>query len=208
MDYLIYQLFGSKTRGALLTDLVMNQSGKFYVRELSRRLNIPHSMLLKEINTLEGLGILKVEKLGKMKLVSINDKLPYFNSLKEIIIRTSGINDLLREKLSNIKAIKYCLVFGSFANAEDTAESDLDVLVIGDIRTLSLSGVFADLEKAIGKEINYMVWSEKEFKRRIHLKSGLVSDIASKRVIMVIGDESGFRRDVEGRAGKEAKAER
>lgn len=199
MEYSIYQLFGSRTRVSLLTELAMNESKRFHVLELSRILGIPHSMLLKEIKTLEALDIIKTEKIGRLKFVQINTSLPYFNSLKDIIIKTSGLKDLIHEKLSRIKGIDYCLVFGSFANGEETSESDVDVLVIGDVKTLELARPFRELEDKIGREINYVVWNRSQLKKRAG-SSGFLLDIINKRVIMIIGNENEFRRD----AGKGA----
>lgn len=197
MDYLIYRLFGSKTRASLLTELVMNESKRFHVLELSRILDIPHSMLLKEIKNLESLGIINVEKIGRLKLVGINVNLPYLKALKEIIIKTSGLKDLIYEKLSKVKGIEYCLVFGSFANGEETAESDIDVLVIGNVKTLDLSKVFKELEERVGREINYIVWSRSQLEKRAGSKSGFLSDLIRKQVIIVIGNENEFRRIAE-----------
>ena len=199
MDYLIYRLFGSKTRTALLTELAMNETQRFHVLELSRRLGIPHSMLIKEIGNLESLGIVNVERIGKLKLVGINTQLPYFKDLKNIITKTSGLKDLIYGRISKVKGVEYCLVFGSFANGEETAESDVDLLVIGSVGTLSLSRMFKELEERIRREINYIVWSTAQLRKRANSKSGFLSDLLSKKVIMVIGSEDGFRRIAEKR---------
>ena len=170
MEYKVYRLFGSKTRVSLLAELIINESKRFHILDLSRRLRIPHSMLLREINNLEALDIIKTEKIGKLKFVRINPALPYLNALKDLILKTAGLKELIYEKMSKFKDIKYCIVFGSFANEEETAESDIDVLVIGNIKTLELAKPFKDLENRLGREINYVVWSEDQFKRRASQK--------------------------------------
>ncbi len=195
MDYLIDRLFGSSTRTALLTELFMNESKRFHIRDLSRRLSITHSALLKEVDNLEILGIVKVEKIGRMKFVGINSGIPYFKELKEIIIKTSGLKDLIYNQLSSNKAIKFCMIFGSFANGEETPESDIDVLIIGKVKVLELSKQFKQVEEKTGREVNFIVWNESQLQRRAKEKSGFLSDLINKQVIMVIGSENEFRRD-------------
>jgi len=87
----IDRLFGSKTRVSLLSKLLMNPDKSFYIRELSRELEIPYGMLYKEEKNLVSLGIVNEEKKGKVTLVSINKNLPYFAELKNLMIKTVGL---------------------------------------------------------------------------------------------------------------------
>lgn len=118
---------------SLLCKLLMNPDASFYIRELSKELGIPYSVLYKEEKNLASLNMVNEEKKGKVTLVSINKKLPYFNELKSLIIKTVGLCDLLKTALSEFKGIKYALVYGSFASGEESAESDVDLLIIGDV---------------------------------------------------------------------------
>jgi len=55
---------------------------------LSKDLKIPYGMLYKEEKNLVSLGILNEEKKGKITLISVNNKLPYFAELKGLITKT------------------------------------------------------------------------------------------------------------------------
>ena len=164
-------------------------------------------MLVREINNLEKLDIVKAERIGKLKLVRINTALPYFGALKELMLKTAGLKDLMRDKLSKFKSnIKYCLVYGSFAKGEEVAESDIDVLIIGRVKMLELAKPFGELEDKLGREINYVVWSEGQLDKRAGSKSTFLSDIIRKRIIMVMGNEDEFRKDAEGGPHQESAA--
>src|SRR3989337_3806498 len=113
MTYRMDRLFGSKTRVSLMSKLVMNTDKSFYIRELSRELKIPYGMLYKEEKNLVSLGIVNEEKKGKVTLVSINKNLPYFVELKNLLITTAGLADLLRKALVELREIKYALIYGS-----------------------------------------------------------------------------------------------
>jgi predicted nucleotidyltransferase len=188
------RLFGSKTRVTLLAKLLMNPEKSFYIRELSRELNIPYSMLYKEEKNLVSLNIISEEKKGKVTLVSTNKSLPYFAELKNLLIKTAGLGDLLKSALSELTGIRYALVYGSFASGEESASSDIDVLIIGSGREEKILGAIGSVEKGVGREINYILWNEEEFAKRVESRHHLLMEIASKPVIMLAGEEDEFRK--------------
>jgi predicted nucleotidyltransferase len=190
------RLFGSKTRVSLLAKLLMNPDESFYIRELSRELKIPYSMLYKEEKNLASLGIVNEEKKGKVTLVSINKNMPYFAELKNLMIKTVGLGDLLKTALSELEGMRYALIYGSFASGEESVSSDIDLLIVGNSSEEKILNVVGRVEKEVGREINYILWSEEEFMKRIKSKHHLLREIASKPVIMLVGEEDEFRRTV------------
>jgi len=190
------RLFGSKTRVSLLSKLLLNAERSFYIRELSRELDIPYGMLHKEVKNLVSLGVVVEEKKGKVTFVSVNKGLPYFAELKGLIVKTVGLADVLRKEFSGLKGVQYALVYGSFASGEETGRSDVDLLIVGDVTEEEVIKVVSRVEKDVGREINYVLWSEGELVKRVRSKHHLLMDIVSKPVIMVVGEEDEFRRAV------------
>jgi predicted nucleotidyltransferase len=191
------RLFGSKTRVSLLSKLLMNADKSWYIRELSRELEIPYSMLYKEVKNLVSLGVINEEKKGKVTLVSANKSLPFFAELKSLMVKTVGLSDLLRTALSDLKQIHYALVYGSFASGEESMSSDVDLLIIGDVDEERVLNVVGGIEKKVEREINYILWSKEEFIERVKSGHHLLRGIARKPVIMLVGEEDKFRRVVE-----------
>ncbi len=202
----IDRLFGSKTRVSLLSKLLMNPDKSFYIRELSRELGIPYGMLYKEEKNLTSLGLVNEEKRGKVTLVSINKNLPYFDELKSLIMKTVGLGDLLKSMLSGLKGIRYALVYGSFASGEESEYSDVDLLIIGNMSEEKILNITSQVEKEVGREINHILWSEEEFMKRVESKHHLLREIASKPVIMLVGEEGEFGRTVKKWSYKDDKA--
>jgi predicted nucleotidyltransferase len=200
------RLFGSKTRVSLLSKLLMNPHKSFYIRELSRELNIPYSMLYKEEKNLVSLNILNEEKRGKVTLVSVNNSLPYVAELKNLLIKTAGLGNLLKSALSELKEIRYALVYGSFASGEESASSDVDLLIIGDAREEKILTAISRVEKEVGREVNYILWNDEEFMKRVKSKHHLLMEIAGKPIIMLVGEEDEFRRTAKKQNHKKNKA--
>jgi len=175
----------------------MHPDRSFYLRELSRDLKIPYGMLYKEEKNLVSLGILNEEKKGKVTLVSANRKLPYFAELKSLLMKTVGLGDLVKKALSELGEMRYALIYGSFASGEESEKSDVDLLVIGNVNEEKLLSATSQIEKEVGREVNYILWSEEEFAKRVKTGHHLLNEIASRPLIMLIGEEDEFRRAVE-----------
>ncbi len=188
------RLFGSKTRITLLSKLMMDADEQFYIRQLSKELNIPYGMLHREVKNLVSLGIIVEEKKGKVTLVSANKNLPYFSELKGMMVKTAGLGNQMRNALSKLKGIRYALVYGSFASGEETESSDIDLLVVGNQNEEEVLKSVSKVEKEVGREINYILWSDKEFSSRVRSKHHLLTDIVKKPITMLVGDEDEFRR--------------
>ena len=203
----IDKLFGSKTRVTLLAKLVLNPDKSFFLRELSRDLHIPYSMLYKEEKNLASLSIVQEVKQGKVTLVSINKNLPYFNELKNLITKTAGLGGLLKETFSKLHGIQYALVYGSIASGEESASSDVDLLIVGEISEEKILNAVSLAEKEVGREVNYILWSRDELMERVKSKHNLLVDIAAKPAIMLVGDEDEFRRTLKKQNHRTNKAE-
>jgi predicted nucleotidyltransferase len=194
MTYQIDRLLGSKTRVALLSRLLMNADKSFYIRQLAKETNIPYSMVYKEEKNLASLGVVNEEKKGKVTLVSVNKKLPYFAELKGLMMKTAGLASLLRNALSKVTDVRYALIYGSFATGQETESSDVDVLMVGNVGEERILKAFSAIEEKTGREINYIVWSEREFRKRVRSNHHILTETARKPVIMLIGEENDFRR--------------
>lgn len=192
----IDRLFGSKTRVILLTRLLMNSDKRFYIRELSRDLGIPYSMLYKEAHNLRDLGIIEEEARGKVTLLSVNKNLPYFAELKGMLIKTAGLGYLMKDAFEGLTGIKYALIYGSFAKGTERVGSDIDLLVIGSVDEDALLKAVSKVQTDIGREINYILWTEKEFLEKARSRIPLVREISRTSVIMIAGEENEFKRTV------------
>jgi predicted nucleotidyltransferase len=139
----IDRLFGSKTRVALL----------------SRPMGIRYSMLYKEVKNLRSLGIINEDKRGKVTFVSVNRKLPYLAELKGLMAKTAGLVAMLRDSFSEIERIRFALIYGSFASGDQTESSDVDLLIIGDVEEERVLKSISQVEKKVGRDINYVLWN-------------------------------------------------
>ena len=65
--------------------------------------------------------------------------------------------------------IRAAFVYGSVAKAQDTATSDVDLMVVSD--SLTYADIFSAMEKVsreLGRTVNPTVYTVQEFDRRVH----------------------------------------
>jgi len=188
----MHNLFGSKTRVRLITKLMMNPKQTYYIRELSRELGIPYGMVYREIGNLAGLRIIKLEKRGKITLIHVNESLPYLGDLRNLVLKTTGVSHVILEMIPG-DSVRFMLVFGSMASGDYGERSDIDLMVVGSLEEEPLLEAAKRIEAETGREVNYVLWSEEEFREKIKSGHHLLLDIAEKPLIMLVGSEDEFR---------------
>ncbi len=194
----INQLLGSETRTKILAKLVLNSDSMFYMRELEKELDLNFSLVHRELTNLKRLGLVTDERRGKIRLFRINKSSPIYPEVRGLVLKTVGIGDVIRDALKDVGEVKYALVFGSIARGDEKTSSDVDLLLIGDIDEEKLIAKTKNAEDKIGREVNYIIWSEKEFKKRIKERMGLLIEMERNPIIMIIGDENEFRKSAKG----------
>ncbi len=192
---MLEKLITSKARIKILELFLFYSERNFYLREIARLTNKNTNAIRVELNNLVELNILVRQKKGKLIFYEINRASPLYGPLKTIFMRTESLGRHLKEALKN-KKVKYALIYGSFATGKETEKSDIDLLIIGPIKQADIVDVVSDFERKMLREINYVIWTEKELEKRIKERHHLLMDIVGKPVIMIIGDEDEFRRAV------------
>jgi len=192
------KLFTSRTRAKLLTLFLTESKKEFYVRELQRKIKENVTSVRRELENLKELGLVSERKEGIQKFYSLNKNHPIYEELRRIILKTEGVGKVLKDKLSKLAEIKYSIIYGSFAKGTEIESSDVDLMVIGTVDEKKLLEQIRKAENEIGREVNYILWSGKEFRKKIKEKNSLLMNIVKSPVIEVIGDINEFRRIAKG----------
>lgn len=130
---LLDSLFGGQ-RQRVLGWLLLHPNEALHVRELARLTGTHAGSLHRELARLAEAGLLIRSTRGNQVLYQANRSCPVFAELAGLFRKTSGVADVLRSALAPLSAqIELALVFGSVARGEETARSDVDVLVVGQV---------------------------------------------------------------------------
>lgn len=171
----------------LLSYLFINPHEKLYVNELSRKLDLDKRNLVKKIKELEGEGILISESRGNLKLYSINKNFPLYKEYKNIILKTIGVENKLKEIIQKVVGIKTAYIYGSYAKDKMDTHSDIDLLIVGNHDILQLQSRLNKLQREIDREINVVNMEKKELESRIKKGDHFIKEILNKKHIKLIG---------------------
>ena len=187
---MLERLITSKTRTKILQLLLFNNE-ELHLREIARLIKITPIYVKKELDNLEKLDlIIKTDK-ANLTLYKINNNSSLIIDLRSLFIKTDFIGYPINEAFRGLD-LKYVLIFGSFAEGSFNSESDIDLLVIGEVKQADIFKALKPAEKTLGREINPIVWTLEELKR--NRDKGIVKDIIKKSKIMIKGDENEFQR--------------
>jgi predicted nucleotidyltransferase len=186
---MLEQLFGSRLRARVIGWLFSHPDERFYVRELMGLLGEDATNLGRELGKLESLGIVTSQREGQQKYYRPNPQCPVFDELVGLAVKTAGIADVLRAALlAHVERIHTALIYGSVARRDHTAESDIDLLLIGSASTQELLPALGELETKLAREINVLTLSESEFAQRLADSEPFITSILNAPMIFLIGD--------------------
>lgn len=184
-------LFPVQYRRKVLAVLLMRAGQSFHLRELARLTGIASpGSLKKELDQLVGAGLIRLERVGNQTLFSANEDHPVFAELQGLVRKTSGLVDVLSQALQPLVAqILVACVYGSVARGGDSAQSDVDVLLVGDLSFADALLALHDCQALLGREVNPRVLSAAEWQTKKQAGNSFVQDVLSKPRLLVMGHE-------------------
>ncbi len=179
----------SKARQRLLAYYFTNPTARLHLRDLAERLEIDPSNLSKELGRLERDGLFRSEVSGRQKYFQLNRNYPLFPEVKGVVEKTIGAPSAIAKALKSTLGIEAAYLYGSFARNQQDAVSDIDLLLIGSPTGESLAEAIDKLERRLGREINYTVFSREEFNSRRARRDPLLEDVWRHRRISLLSHD-------------------
>ena len=186
-------LFSSRVRVKLLTFFLMNPDARVHARAMVPRVGVHYNAVWKELLHLEQAGVLMSETLGKTKLYHLNPQYPILPELRAIVLKTTGLGNVLREALDRIPGTEAAFIYGSFAAGDMDHQSDIDLMLVGEINLARLAPVIAKVEKDLGRSVNYIAYTPEEWGEKAATREPFITNILSSPKIMLIGEEDALR---------------
>jgi predicted nucleotidyltransferase len=86
----------------------------------------------RELGNLSRVGLIVRSSLGSQVFYQANREAPIFREMQALVNKTIGVFSVLRSALHPLaKRVLVAFVYGSVARDEQTAQSDVDLMVIG-----------------------------------------------------------------------------
>jgi predicted nucleotidyltransferase len=165
-------------------------SREFHLNELRRLSGLGSASLQRELKRLTDAGLVHSERVGNLRRFRANPQSPVFSELAGLTRKTLGAEPLLREALLPlVPALKTAWIFGSVARQSDTAQSDIDVMLVGeDLHLARVLELLLPVEGQLGRKINPTCYTPAEFERRRAEPDSFVNRVLAQPVLPLIGD--------------------
>lgn len=182
----------SKTQKRVLALLYGQPEKSFYTNEIIKKSGVGSGAVQRELVSLVRSGLATVSKIGSQNHYQANPEAPIYAELHGIIRKTVGLLEPVRQALEPLaEQIEFAFIFGSVAKQEDSAFSDIDLMVISE--SIGYAEVFSALEEVsqqLNRKVQPTIYSREELQKRLKTENSFVREVLSQPKLWVIGEEN------------------
>jgi predicted nucleotidyltransferase len=198
-DQVATALFG-KTRRLVLALFYSHAEESFYLREVVRRTGAGLGAVQRELKRLTSAGILLRSIRGNQVYYQAHRQCPVFADLEGLIIKTAGVADVLRAALTVVAdRIEVAFLYGSLAKGTAKADSDVDVLVVGEADFADIVVALGEAQEVLNREVNPSVYPAAEFCRKLAQRHHFLTTVLEEPKVFLLGGEDELARLAESR---------
>jgi predicted nucleotidyltransferase len=183
-----YEVITAKSRRRILAKTLLAPDREFYLRELVRSTGLSPRTVQVELDRLVAADILLERRSGNRRYLRANERHPFYRPLRELVAKSEGLVGIVRDALGT-DGVEVAFVFGSMAEGTAKADSDLDLLIVGDLGLREVVSRLAPAQEQLGREINPVVWTRGEFERRRQSGDHFLGRVLNGSRLMVVGAE-------------------
>jgi len=186
-------LFG-QIRGRVLALLYGWADKAFYVRQIARHVHASAGSVRRELEKLAAVDLIIRTSVGNQVFYRANQANPVFTEMRGLVNKTVGIFNVLRSALEKVsKQITIAFVYGSVASQTETAESDVDLLIVGSVVLDDVLTCLPPAETVLGRTVNPTVYSVAEFAQKLKEGNHFLNAVVKGPKAFLIGNEDGLR---------------
>jgi len=158
------QLITSETRIRLLLKFFLNPRTRGYLRQLASEFGESTNSVRLELNKLSDAKILTSNFEGRNKIFKANTRHPLFDDIRNIVLKSTGIDKVLSNIIQKLGNIKLAFIRGDYAIGQDTGL--IDLVVVGKaINFNELERVRKKTENLINRKISVLLLTVEEYKK-------------------------------------------
>jgi predicted nucleotidyltransferase len=167
----------------------------FYTREIAREVDASVGAVQRELENLSKVGLIVRKSVGSRVFYQANRDGAVFPEMRALVNKTIGIFGVLRSALRPLsKRIVAAFVYGSVSRQNETAQSDVALMVIGKATVDQVLSQLSMVEKGLGRSINPTVYSVAEFKSKLTAENHFLISVLKGQKVFLIGDDDELRK--------------
>lgn len=188
------EVLASPAFARLLLYFALHGDEPRHVRDLQRRSGLSMSSLHRDLERLEARGLVeRMEEGSRVRYRAVEGHTGW-KALRALIREFAHPAEVVEEALAGVEGIEAAFVYGSFARGDARDDSDVDVLVVGDVDAQSRIGrQAAEASLLLGRPVEIRAYTREKLERQIAAGSAVLRRILAGPKRWIIGDERGLR---------------
>ena len=186
----------TKTQQRVLGLLFGKPDKSFYTNEIMRWASMGRGTISRELERLVSAGLLSVTKAGNQNHYQANANNPIYSELVSIVKKSFGVADEIREALKLFdENIELAFIYGSISKGTDTANSDVDLMLVG--KALNYSDIMDSLlqaEETLQRTINPTIYDRVDFVNKLEEGNSFITRVMEQPKIMIKGVNHDIRK--------------
>ena len=159
---MLKSIITSETRIKLLLRFFLNPGTTGYLRELAKEFGVSTNGIRIELNKLSQAKILNAQFKGRNKVFEANKKHPLFEDIRSIVLKSTGIDQVLSNIIQKLGEIHLAFIRGDYAIGKDSGL--IDLVIVGDhINLKELNRVKNKTEQFIKRKISVLILERSEY---------------------------------------------
>lgn len=176
----------SRIRQNILAMLMDAPDRRVHLRGLARAAGTSAGTAGRELGRLEEAGLVRRTREGNQVYFQARPEQPLFGQIRDIVRQVAGAPIILRRHLSGMAGVERAVIFGSYAHGPLRADSDVDLLIIGDPDKDELTDRLEMASLEISRPVNEVVMTNEELEARRARGDRFVESIDTEPTIQVL----------------------
>jgi len=190
---MLEQILSSVARTKILKFFCVHAQERFFVRELSRGLNLQLNSIRRELDNLEKFGFLKSEESSGKKYYYTNLDFSLFTEIKNLVFKSLALEEMdIADKMSKVPGLKLLMFTGVLTQSPAAT----DILIVGKVNKTKFDSYLKKIADGLPEDLRYTFLPVKEYLYRLDITDKFIYNIWANPHVIVIDKLS---KDIEQR---------
>lgn len=187
-----FELLFGRVRAQILQAMYAEPTRRLHLRGLAREANVATRSVEVEASRLVQAGVLTEEREANLRFFKANPDTPMFDVLCDLAhgAAASSPAAIVRATFEEIAGIERLLIFGSEARGMARADSDIDVLVIGDCNSRDVLTASFNATLKIGREVTALPYTAAQWRELLGEKNAFATGVEKGAKIVLRGEKT------------------
>lgn len=187
------QLFVSKVRIKALHYFFTNPEEPIHLRGVVRELNEEINAVRRELDRMEEIGLLTVERKGNRKYFTLAKDFVFYDELLAMVFKSYGLGYEIVTGEKKLGVIDYAVLTQGYTRQVPYGKHRIDMIIVGDnLNMLQIKKIVEKYEKRLGRDIYYAVLDKRDFLMRKTRRDLFMQELFMQDFIMLAGDRLKF----------------